>query len=324
MRHTLPLAMLVAIACQDGGPDTGTEGDGPIHIRTFNLAASSLLLSVHGGVGVMAAEGTVSSFDTTSGATLASTPAGDFAEPAVEDWVGERVAIVDRSSGGGVFIWTPGETGYEERVDDEASASASMARGWDGGLAWVGRRGDTCRFLRDGLPTITLEACGYLRDMATIPADGTLFLGRDDDGGGLGILRLDPNGAMLSIDGPIGLLSWDDALQTLYAADPGHTQVHALTTAGGPVFSLTLEAPILDLAALDGAGALAVLAGEGDQVRVHLIDAIRAEELTSVEAGPSARSLAASADGSTLAIVLPDRLVLVAVDWVALREDTAG
>jgi hypothetical protein len=323
MRYPAPFVLLLAAGCQDPPNDTGPEEEGAIHQRSFDLSAASLLLSEHGDVGVMAADDRVSTFDAVTGDGLAVTGPGDFTAPTVEDWVGERVAIVDRAPGG-VFLWTPGEVGYEERLDEEAGGTASLARGWDGGLAWVGRRSDTCRFLRDGLPDATLKACGSLLAAAVIRGDGTLFLGRDDGVGGVGILRLDPNGAMVPLTGPIGLLDWDDQLEVLYAADPEDTVVHALTADGGPVFDLPQDGPVLDLAALDGAAALAVLAGEGNDLRVHLFDAIRGEEITSLEVAPQSRYLAASTDGATIAVAQPDRLVVFTVDWLALMSDTGA
>lgn len=322
MTRALILLLIPAFGCKHGWSDTGEEGAGPVRTRSFDFAATALILSEHGDLGVMATAQGVSTFDTSSGAGLASTGEADFAEATVEDWVGESVAIVDRSADAGVFLWTPGAVGYDERVDEEAGGRASLARGWSGGLAWVARRGDTCRFLRDGLPTANLEACGYLRAAAVIPEDGTLFLGRDDDQGGLQLLRLDPSGALVELGGPVDLLDWDDVLGTLYAADDGGSEVRALTREGGPAFGLTLDGPVLDLVALDGVGKLAVLAGEGTDVAVRVFDAYTGLEVTAFEAGSSARFLAASADGGTIAVVQPDRMVVMTVDWDALLEDT--
>jgi hypothetical protein len=318
---TIAFASLLCAACGPNWADTGPEdGENPIQVRSFDYDASSLLLSEDGDQAVMVTSAGAILFDTWTGDGSASTAKGDFAQPTLECWLDQRVAIVDRGADAGVFLWEPGVTGYEQREDKEGSANASNARSFDGGLAWVGRRAENCRILRDGLATATIEACGYVRDMTIARADGTVFLGYDDDKGGLSVLKIDPSGAATSLDTPMYRVAWDNLREVLYSADEDGTRVEAVTIQGGPVFGIDLPGPVVDLAVLEPQGLLAVLTSEGSDGVIHVIDQITGEELTQLNAGSSSSALAASADGSTVATLQAGRLVVTTVDWVALRQ----
>ncbi len=323
VRTLLPLSLLLLIGCKRGWTDTGEDEGGPVRTRSFDYAASSMLLSANGSRAVIATSEGLVAFDTATGDATATTPAEDFAEAALEDWVGERVAIVDRGADAGVFLWEPGVQGYEERVDEEAEANASNARGFDGGLAWIGRRGANCRIFRDGLDLTTIEGCGYLRDLDIAPGDGTLFMGYDDDKGGQMVRRVDPDGGTADLQIPIDHLSWDDPRQTLYAAEDGGSTIQAVTIDGGPVFSVELDATITDIVALEEADLLAVLATSGSDAHVHLIDQYTGEEVAAIDAASASNALIASADGSTLALPQADRMAILTVDWDALIAASA-
>lgn len=316
IRSLATLAMLALCACKFGWSDTGSEDDPIVQQRSFDFVANSLLLDATGDNAVMATSEGVVVFDTWTGSSSATTPADDFAEPMLWDWVGSQVAIVDRSADAGVFLWEPGELDYDLREDAEG-ANASAARGFDGGVAWIGRRAENCRVLRDGMDVVSIEACGYVRDLETRP-DGTMFLGYDDDAGGLSVLRVELDGGLVPLDVPMHRISWDETRQVLYTASEGANRVEAVTVDGGPVFSVDLPGTVIDLVSLEREGLLAVLAEQGADAYVHLIDQYSGLEVADIDAASSATALEASSDGSSLAILQPDRLVVVTVDWPAL------
>lgn len=319
IRDAVSLALMALVGCHFGWSDTGPDDDdNPVRTRSYDYAATSLLLSANGNQAVMSTSAGVVVFDTTTGDASATTPAEDFAEPTVEDWVGDKVAIVDRNAETGVFLWEPGELGYELREDEEAGSKASNALGFSSGLAWIGRRATNCRILRDGLDLAIIEPCGYIRDLDVVDADGTLFLGYDDDQGGLVVLRVDPDGSQVSLDTPMDMLSWDNVRQVLYTATADTTRVEAVTVDGGPVFSVDLPGTVLDLVALEQQGLLAVLATQGSDAYMHIIDQYTGEELREIEAAPASTSLAASSDSSTIAILQADRMAILTVDWTTL------
>ncbi len=208
--------------------------------------------------------------------------------------------------------------------DEESDANASITRSFSGGIAWVGRRAENCLVFRDGIATASIEACGYIRDMAVIDSDGTLFLGYDDDAGTTALLRLDPDGSLTDLEAPMYRLAWDDTTRVLYAVDDGATQVQALTSDGGPVFSLDFDDPVVDLAVLEREAKLAVLTVSGAEGLVHIFDQYTGEKLVDLDAGSSAHTLAASLDGDTMAWAQSDRLIISTVDWDELLagEDT--
>ncbi len=323
-RSLAPLALLALVGCKFGWSDTGEDEDRAIKTRSYDYEASSLILSDDGTTAVMATANGVVVFDTTSGDASATTPAEDFIAPEVEDWVDSKVAIVDRSADAGVYLWEPGELSYELREDEEAQANASNARGFSGGLAWIGRKAENCRILRDGLDLTTIEPCGYIRDLAIIPSDGTLFLGYDDDQGALTVLRIDPDGTQTHLDVPMDLLSWDDTRKVLYTATADSSSVAAVTKDGGPVFSVKVEGEIADLVALEREGLLAVLVLQGSEAFVHIVDQYSGELLTSLDAAPSSVSLVASGDSSTLAILQADRMAILTLDWDRVLNPDTG
>jgi len=259
-------------------------------------------------------------FDSWAGDTLASTPADDFVEPSVQAWLGAQVAIVDRGAEAGVYLWTPGEQTYDIVADEESEAAAAMARSFDAGLAWLSRRAETCRLLREGFDTAVIESCSYLRDMAVVPADGTTFLGHDDGAGDEELLRIDAAGSASSIDAPIHHLAYDPVYDTVYAAGDGESSFYAMTTEGGPVGGESVEGTLVDLAVLDSVNLLALLVVDGGDAWVQILDLASYEERARISSASAATALLASADGGTLAWLQPDRLVIAEVDWAALFE----
>jgi hypothetical protein len=318
----LALALLSLTACKFGWSDTGDEDDGPVEARSYDFAAGTLLLDSRGDNAVMTTSEGIVLFDTWTGEAGATTPADDFADPSLEDWLGEKVAIVDRSVDAGVFLWEPGTMGYEQRVDEEASANASTARSFGDSLAWIGRRAENCRVLRDGMDTVGIDDCGYIRDMDA-KDDGTLFLGYDDDAGGRSVLRIDPDGTTTSLDLPMWRFSWDGVRQVLFTTSEGSNTLDAVTAEGGPVFSTQLPGTIVDVLSLEAPGLVAVLALEGADAYVHFVDQYSGLEVANMGAASSATFLAGSGDDSTLALVQPDRLVVATIDWQALLASFA-
>ncbi len=318
-------ALLVLVGCKFGWEDTGEDSDdNAVKTHSYDFEASSLLLSDDGREAVMGTSAGVVVFDVASGDPSATTPSEDFTEPLVETWVGDQVAIVDRGLDAGVFLWTPGELSYDLREDDEG-ANASNARGFDGGLAWIGRRAENCRVLRDGLDLATLQPCGYIRDLDIVRSSGALFLGYDDDEAGTTyVMRLDPDGSQVQIDAPIDHLSWDDTRQTLFVAAADSSTVQAVTADGGPVFSVEIDGTIVDLLALEQEGLLAVLATKGADAHVHIVDQYTGDELRLIDTASSSTGLAASADSSTIAILQADRLAILEIDWDRLLTDDTG
>lgn len=320
------LPLLALSACKRGWTDTGEEDQQAVQSRSYDYDVGSLVLSATGDIGVMSTAEGVVAFDTWTGDGTSGTNPEDFADPSVEDWYGDQVLIVDRGVGAGVFLWEPGVPGYEMREDEESEARAFAARSFSDGVAWVGRKAENCRILRDGLEVATIADCGYVRDMAAVDSDGTLFLGYDDDIDTTELLRLDPDGTFTTIDAPMYRMAWDDTRQVLYTADDGGTQVRAVTPEGGPVFSLDFDDPVRDVAALERLGYLAVLTVGGGDGYVHVFDQYSGEKLVDFDVGSSADSLAASADSSTMAWIHTGRLVIATIDWDALlaSQDTAG
>jgi hypothetical protein len=321
IRHLAPLTLMALCACKFGWTDTGDEDNPIVQQRSHDFVADSLLLGSNGDVGVMATAEGVVQFDTWTGSASATTPADDFSEPTVWAWVGSQVAIVDRSADAGVFLWEPGELDYDLREDSEG-ANASAAVGFDGGLAWIGRRAENCRVLRDGMEVVSIEGCGYIRDLDARD-DGTLFLGYDDDAGGLSVLRVDLDGGLVHLEVPMAHISWDETRQVLYTASQGATRVEAVTVDGGPVFSVDLPGTVEDLVSLEREGLLAVLAVQGADAYVHFIDQYSGLEVANIDAASSATGLVTSADGSTIAILQPDRMVLATIDWERLLASFA-
>ena len=322
-RIIAPVALLALAGCKFGWSDTGEDtDDNAVKTRSYDYEASSMLLSDNGKQGIISTSAGVVVFDTTTGDATATTPADDFAQPNLEDWVGDKVAIIDRNTDGGVFLWQPGELGYELREDDEG-ANASHALGFDGGLAWVGRRAKNCRINREGLELVALQPCGFIRDV-DIATDGTLFLGYDDDAKWTGVLRIDPDGAEARLDVPMDIIAWDNVRNVLFTATADTTRVEAVTADGGPVFSVDLPGAVTDLAALEAEGLLAVLAVQGSDAYVHIIDQYSGNEVATIEAAPASTSLAVSADSSTLSIIQNERMAIVTVDWDKLLTADTG
>ena len=318
LRTLAPFALLALAGCKFGWTDTGEDEDNPVKTHSHDFAATSLVLSANGDLAIMSTSAGVVAFDTSSGQASASTPAGDFVEPKVEDWIGDKVAIIERSVDGGVFLWEPGVPGYELREDEDAGANASSAIGFSGGLAWIGRRAENCRIFRDGLDLATIEPCGRVRELDVVRADGTLFLGYDDELGTESVQRIDPDGSQATLDVPMDHISWDNVRQVLYTASADSTLVEAVTAEGGPVFSVELDDPIVDLVALEQRGLLAVLTVAGADAYVHIIDQYTGAEVKVLDAASATSFMAASADSSTLALVQAERMVILEVDWAAL------
>jgi hypothetical protein len=323
LRTLASLSLLLLLGCKHGWNDTGEDDGGPVRTRSYDYAASSMLLYADGSSAVIATTDGIVAFETATGDATSTTPSEDFVQPKLEDWVGTKVAIIDRDVDGGVYLWRPGEQGYELHEDEEAEANASHARGFEGGLAWIGRRGNSCRIFREGLALTSIEDCGSLHGLAIAPEDGTLFMGYDDGEGGQKVRRVDPGGELTELQLPLDLLSWDDPRETLYAATEGGSTVQAVTIDGGPVFNVQLEATITDLVALEEADLLAVLASSGSDTHIHLIDQYSGEQVATIDAASAANALIASADGGTLALPQADRMAILTVDWDALLAAAA-
>ena len=307
-RTLIVLSALAAAGCHADSPEAPD-----FELRnTMSIETRGLMLYRTGARGHAGMYGMSCAFDVSSGEIGADYDPSDDSED-VQDVFGDITVVVDTSA---VYMVTEGDEAFTE---DGVVPLTDVREGrlWDGGLAALRDTSNGCQ-----VQWVDLDAGGddavVTLDDTTCHSDLGLAIGRDDGAVWIGtedsVVVVTPDGQTADADGAGQLIAWDEAAAALYVAPWGGTAVDALEADGAPRWKVDVGGKITAVSALGDRGAAAIMVEDGAEGRLVILDGWTGEitaETGDVEA--PVVDLAASGDGTVMALVRPNNVTFLTV-----------